>query len=321
MNSHFRDFCIIYIDFTGIIIHKACHHVEGGGLPSAVRSEQSHDLALAQPQVGIVTQAADAHLEGFGSREGVARAKGELFAALPANGTAIINADDAYADYWQGVAAHCRRLRFGRAPVAEVRATDEDVGASGSRFRLVLGGQGIDIELALAGRHNVMNALAAAAAAWVLDYTPEQIAAGLSTVRPAAGRLLREERPGGGCLIDDSYNANPASVAAAIGILAALPGPRHLILGDMAELGAGARDAHAEVGRQARAAGLEGLWTCGPLAAAAAEEFGAGGRAFADQDGLWAALAPALEPAAAILVKGSRSAAMDRIAQRIREAD
>lgn len=274
--------------------------------------------ACAQPQLGLVTQAADAHLEGFGSRDGVAQAKGELFAGLPAGGHAVINADDAYCADWQRRASHCEITLFGRSAQAVVRASQERARADGCDFVLQLAGVETAVKLALPGPHNVMNALGAAAAAQAMGCDIAQISAGLAAAQPAAGRLQLEVLAGGLTLIDDSYNANPASVMAAIHFLSSCDGPRHLVLGDMAELGSGAERAHRQIGGVVREQGLDGLWTCGPLSRLAAETCGATARAFTDQAALWAALAPLCGQPGTILVKGSRSAAMDRIAQRLR---
>lgn len=268
---------------------------------------------LAQPQVGVVTHCAPAHLEGFGSVEGVARAKGELFQALPAEGTAVVNADDAYAGLWTRISAAGRRLTFGLEAAANVtgRWEPQDMG---SRVHLVTPVGEADLRLALPGRHNVMNALAAAAVALALDVSLDAVVRGLESVRPVRGRLqVREAR--GLRVLDDTYNANPGSVAAALAVLATSPGRRWLVLGDMGELGAESAELHRRMGRLAREAGVERLWTLGALAALAAESFGDGGCPFPSHAALAEALRSEAEPPATILVKGSRSMTMERVVE------
>lgn len=265
----------------------------------------------ARPDVGLVTMAGPAHLEGFGSLDGVAHAKGEIFSGLRADGVAVINADDRYAELWRGLAGARRRVEFGRE--ADVRASAIRTTESGSAFTLHVNGGEIAVQLPVMGLHNVTNALAAAAMASTQGVTVEQMAQGLAEFVPAGGRLRRLRLPGGQTVLDDSYNANPASVQAAIATLATLPGPRLLCLGDMAELGPDAARWHAEMGADARAKGIDAVWACGALAAEAAKAFGADGRTFADVPSLVAALLGQSRPFASILVKGSRSAGMDRV--------
>lgn len=270
---------------------------------------------LVRPNVGAITNAGPAHLEGFGSIEGVARAKGELFADLAADGVAVINADDRHAPLWHELAGDRRKVTFGLDKDADVRARAVEAEGSRTRFTLTTPLGEATVELPLAGRHNVMNALAAAAATTALGLDPARIAAGLAAAAPVAGRL--QSRPAavaGVRLIDDSYNANPASLAAAVEWVVAQPGEAWLALGDMAELGSDAEAAHAEAGRAARAAGIERLFAVGPLSRAAVDAFGAGARHFEDQEELIAALHEALVPGVNLLVKGSRSARMDRVA-------
>ncbi len=267
---------------------------------------------LAEPTVGVVTQAGDAHLEGFGSREGVARAKGELFAALR-EGIAIINADDAYAGLWKKLAGDNRRLSFGFAAHAELRAEDLQSTPDGNRFTLLTPDGSAPVELPLPGRHNIANALAAAAAGHALGLNAAQIAEGLARVERPKGRVVIHSTASGARLIDDSYNANPTSLAAAMALLAREPGQRILVLGDLAELGPTADELHARVGIEAKALGLNRLMTLGPRSAHAARSFGIGGAAFDSLEALIAALRPELRALTTVLVKGSRSARMERV--------
>lgn len=269
--------------------------------------------SLAAPQVGLVTNAGDAHLEGFGSRPGVARAKGELFEQLGPEATAVINADDPYAPLWEQLAAPARVLRFGRSADAQLRLLDARPEGTGQR--IVLSGDGHEhaLLLPLAGEHNALNATAAAAAARAAGIGWSQVLAGLASCQAAPGRGAVRPLPGGALLIDDSYNANPDSVRAAIARLAAASGERWLVLGDMAELGAQAAALHAAVGKAARQAGIEHLIGCGALVRHAVEAFGDGGIACDDPRQAAALLAERLKPGDTVLVKGSRSARMERV--------
>jgi UDP-N-acetylmuramoyl-tripeptide--D-alanyl-D-alanine ligase len=271
---------------------------------------------LARPDIGLVTNAGAEHLEGFGSIEGVARAEGELFAALTATGTAVVNGDDAFAALWRDM-TRARVVSFGFALTAPVRAEqlslDVDQRGFVTRFDLIAPAGRRRVELALAGRHNVQNALGAAAAALAAGAGLEQVAAGFAAMRAVAGRLQLRLARGGAWLIDDSYNANPTSVHAGIDVLAGLAGRRWLVLGDMAELGAHAEASHREAGRYARARGIERLYAHGPLAALAAAEFGAGAQCFDAAEPLSQALAAALAPDVRLLIKGSRVNRLDRV--------
>jgi UDP-N-acetylmuramoyl-tripeptide--D-alanyl-D-alanine ligase len=276
-------------------------------------------VALARPSVGMITNAGAEHLEGFGSLEGVARAEGEMIAGLTATDTAVINADDAFASLWRSLTP-AQIVTFGvRAPAdfsaSEVRAA---VGADGFHTHFLLRApQGsVGVELGIGGAHNVANALGAAAAAASAGATLEQVAAGLARVRAVSGRLQFRQALCGAWLIDDSYNANPSSVQAAIEVLAALPGRRWLVLGDMAELGEHATRSHAEVGEFAREHGIERLYATGVLMARAVESFGAGAQWYADVRTLTAALTAALAaagPEVRVLVKGSRFNRLERV--------
>ncbi len=273
------------------------------------RGEIDYLTRIAEPDVGLVNNAGAAHLEGFGGFDGVARGKGELFAALPPRAVAVINADDRYAALWRELAGERRLLDFGIDRPAAVRAMA--IGADGFRLQTPVGE--LPVALALPGRHNVMNALAAAAAALALDIPLATIAAGLAAVAPVQGRLNWKPARNGACLLDDTYNANPSSLLTALEVLAARSERRWLVLGDMAELGADSQALHTEVAAQARAAGVSRLFSVGRWAGAAAEAFGDGGRHFADKQALIEALLAELGPGVAVLVKGSRSAAMEQV--------
>ena len=276
---------------------------------------------LARPDIGIVTQAGDAHLEGFGSREGVAQGKGEMYTALGGHGIAVINRDDVYFDLWRELAGGSTVLSFGLSAQANVRAEDihgqPEQAPTATVFTLITPQGRARVELPLPGRHNVLNALAAAAAGLALGLDVAAIAAGLGQVRPVAGRLNWMSTPQGARLLDDSYNANPTSLRAAMDLLAALPGKRWLVLGNMGELGGDAETLHEEAGRSARLLGIDRLYTVGTLAQHAAQGFGAQARHFPTAETLIEALRDDLAATdagqVALLVKGSRSSRMERV--------
>ncbi|NND90371.1 MAG: UDP-N-acetylmuramoyl-tripeptide--D-alanyl-D-alanine ligase [Granulosicoccus sp.] len=266
---------------------------------------------IVRPDVALITNIGRAHLEGFGSVEGIARAKSEIFGGLTEDGYAVINADDDYADVMRQAAAHCHTREFGLSPSADVQG----VPGSGLNFRTM--GQSFSPHFQLSGDHNGMNALAAVAAVQCLDIQAPTFMAGLEQVRSVPGRL--EKKPGrdGAKLIDDTYNANPDSARQAVDVLARYDGTRYLVLGDMAELGPDAPVLHARLGAYARQRGLDGLWTTGPLSSHAQKAFAGNtplaGRHFTDQEALIADIRTRLGAGVTVLVKGSRSARMERV--------
>jgi UDP-N-acetylmuramoyl-tripeptide--D-alanyl-D-alanine ligase len=273
---------------------------------------------MARPGVGVITLAGAAHLEGFGSVAGVARAKAELFEALPSDGTAVINADDCYARLWREIASPRSVVTFGLGPGSDftarnIRAAGE--GNTGSDFRLACPVGEIDAHIGLPGLHNVMNALAAAAAAIAAGATLEDVAAGLANTAPVSGRMQIRAGQAGSRIIDDTYNANPGAVRVALDYLADLDGRPWAILGDMGELGEHSGRLHREVGEYARSVGVEKLYVIGPLARQIAEGFGAGAESFADVHSLLVAVRPGLDQQVNVLVKGSRSMGMERVVQ------
>jgi UDP-N-acetylmuramoyl-tripeptide--D-alanyl-D-alanine ligase len=273
--------------------------------------------AIARPEVGLVNNIAPAHLERMGSLEGIAETKGALYTSLPAQGVAVINADDAFATFFGNLTGTRRAIRFGNDKKSHVRADNIRLGAS-SQFTLAIGDDRIDIVLPLNGRHNVQNALAAAACAIALDVPLARIKQGLEAAPSVKGRLQRYTMPGGWTLIDDSYNANPGSTAAAISTLASEADEAWLVLGDMRELGAEARTLHAQTGKLAHDSGIARLYTVGELSAAAAKAFGATAKHFDNQTALIAALASDVKPGIHVLVKGSRGSAMEHIVHALR---
>jgi UDP-N-acetylmuramoyl-tripeptide--D-alanyl-D-alanine ligase len=281
----------------------------GAGKPGDI----DYLAAIARPDVGLVTLIAPAHLARMGSVEGVAETKGALYQALPADGIAIINADDAFANFFTGLAGTRKQLRFGLTQPADVSADILEQRVDGSRFVLSTPLGDAEVALPLPGRHNIANALAAAAIGLAFEVPLDVIVAGLERVTGVAGRLHREVMAAGWTLIDDSYNANPSSMAAAIDTLLLAGGERWLVLGDMAELGENARALHADVGQLARERGVERLFAVGPLSAAAVAAFGAHGAHFSDQTALIVALRAQLHGGVTCLVKGSRSAGMEQV--------
>ncbi len=271
---------------------------------------------IARPTVGLITNAGAEHLEGFGSIEGAARAEGEMIADLEPHHTAVINADDEFAGLWRGM-TRARVVTFGIAQPADFSATDVHtaIGADGfiTRFELRAPQGSAPIELHLAGRHNVVNALCAAAAAVAAGASLEDVRAGLATMRPVPGRLQLKTAPSGAWIVDDSYNANPSSMKAGIEVLETVDARRWLVMGDMGELGEHAVASHGEVGRFAREHRIDRLFATGKLSALAVEAFGQGAEWFADTDGLARAINAELTREVCVLVKGSRSARLERV--------
>ncbi|MGB5454205.1 MAG: UDP-N-acetylmuramoyl-tripeptide--D-alanyl-D-alanine ligase [Sedimenticolaceae bacterium] len=277
---------------------------------------------LVRPDVAVLNNAGRAHLEGFGSIEGVARAKAEIINGLDTDGVFVFNADDRFAGLWRGLGAGHTCRTFGVAQVADVSSPEAayEVVWQGSRFQArfpVLCDQGeIEVRLQLAGKHNRMNALAAITASLAAGASLADAEA-LAELEPVAGRLCPMVGPNGARLIDDSYNANPDSVIAALGVLSAAPGRRTLVLGDLAELGAGAQQLHSQIGERAANFGIDRLLTTGSLSRHAGISFSGEHRHYADHAALADALMADLSAEDSVLVKGSRSAHMEQVIQRL----
>jgi len=286
----------------------------GAGKPGDI----AYLAAIARPDIGLVNTIAPAHLERMGSVEGVAETKGALYQALPVDGVAVINADDAFASFFGGLAGSRRQLRFALDHKADIGADIVELGVDGSRFVLSTPVGDAEVDLPLPGRHNVGNAMAAAAIALALNVPLDTIVTGLEQVPAIAGRLRAETMPAGWVLIDDSYNANPGSVGAAIDTLALAQGERWLVLGDMAELGPNARAMHAGIGERAKKQGIDRLFAVGPLSAAAVEAFGERGAHYTDKQALAKALNEQLHGGVTLLIKGSRSAGMEQVVAALR---
>lgn len=274
---------------------------------------------LAQPGVAMVTNVGGAHLEGFGSMRGIAEAKSEIFRGVPAGGTAIINMDDDWADFFIERAGEqgLRILRVGMDGDHDLVARDIVAEDNAMRFVLVTGELEKAVRLPLPGRHQVSNALMALGAVQALGLPLEPAMARLAGLQSVPGRIHRAVC-GAGTLLDDSYNASPGSVRAAIEVLASMPAPRALVLGAMAELGADSRALHESLGREAREAEIEQLITVAGEATPAAEGFGAGARALASHDEAVREAWPVLEAGGTVLVKGSRASRMDLVVDGLR---
>ncbi|WP_351088184.1 UDP-N-acetylmuramoyl-tripeptide--D-alanyl-D-alanine ligase [Shewanella sp. S1-49-MNA-CIBAN-0167] len=285
--------------------------------------EIDYTSSLVQPRVALVNNVGNAHLEGFGSLEGVAQAKSEIFNHLSQDGSAIINADDPFADFMMQQSQGRKQLRFSREinVDADVTATDIVADTNGcSQFTLTFAGQHEMVQLPLAGIHQVSNALAAASMCIALGLSLVEIAQGFTSLKPVKGRMQPHEL-GRVLLIDDSYNANPTSVSAAINWLQQRDGYRCLVLGDLGELGDNAGPLHTSIGLQIKNATIESLFCCGQLSANTSEVFGC--KHFSAQEALIVALQKQLASITGnitVLVKGSRSAAMERVVDSLLDA-
>jgi len=273
---------------------------------------------LVRPKVGVITQCAPAHLEGFGTVEDVARAKGELFEHLDPDGTAIINAEDAFAPLWREIKGARDSLSFGLSQTADVSAT-WSLQADVTRVVLLTPNGVTEVRLRLPGRHSVMNALAATAAALAMGYDLEDVAHGLSKVEPIKGRLRplltsQEVR-----VLDDTYNANPTSLRAGLEVLSQYDGVTWLVMGDMAELGDAESRFHEEAGVLAREYGVQRLFATGSRARYAVDAFGEGAEHFDDQAELIDALCASTDAGVTLLIKGSRSMKMERVVAALTE--
>ena len=283
--------------------------------------EIAYLTSLADPDVVVITNAGPAHLEGFGSLDGVARAKGEILQNERRPDAAVLNADDRYFEYWAPLVSDVRCIAFGLGEQADVRADDIRPRSAGSDFTLHIGDETVSVALPLSGIHNVRNACAAAAVSHALGLSADDIRAGLESVRPVDGRLEALRGIAGATLFNDSYNANPVSVTAAADFLAALPGRNWLVLGDMKELGEDAAALHREVGAAARTSGIDRLFAFGDLARNTADGFGNDARWYASLDALIDDLGGDLAPDVNVLVKGSRSMRMERVVDALRETE
>jgi len=279
--------------------------------------EIAYTSRFAKADVVIITNVGAAHLEGFGDVNGVARAKGEIIETLNPNGVAVLNADDAFFDYWQNIAGSRKIITFGIENVADVFAKNIDVKIENrqfvTRFDLETNGEKISINLPLAGNHNVLNALAATAATLAFGISLEQIKQGLETMSPVNGRLQLLCGRLGNWIINDTYNANTASLKAALDILDKCGGEHWVILGAFGELGDDTERLHFEIGETLKNYGVKRLFAVGELTQQTVAAFGENAQHFSSQTELLAALMPELTGNETILIKGSRLQRMENI--------
>ncbi len=310
------------------------------GLPLTLfRLRNSHDYAvlemgasnpgdiaylagIARPDVGVVTNIGPAHLQGFIDEQGVARAKGELYAALAESGTAVMNSAEPWVGLWQGINTAGKTRFFAGTGAGDIQikraGTDSASGGlCGDGIVIATPVGDFQVHLPLPGEHNLSNALAATAACLALDIPIMDIKTGLETVKPVPGRLSLVCANAGWTVIDDTYNANPASLYAALQVLASQSGEPWLVLGDMQELGDNSRKMHAELGDAARSLGVKRLFALGDASTATVDAFGEMAAHFDSRDGLIKALRAELKPGVACLVKGSRSMGMEQIVHAI----
>ncbi|WP_084301249.1 bifunctional UDP-N-acetylmuramoyl-L-alanyl-D-glutamate--2,6-diaminopimelate ligase MurE/UDP-N-acetylmuramoyl-tripeptide--D-alanyl-D-alanine ligase MurF [Comamonas badia] len=277
--------------------------------------------AIARPTVALVNNAQREHQEFMHSVEAVARENGAVLQALPPEGVAVFPAEDAYTPLWQALAAERRCLTFGAQGDVRCVSAEWLDGAWALKAQTPAGA--FETPLAIAGEHNIRNALAAAACALAAGAPLAAIAQGLAQFRPVSGRSRAFALQQAGrsiTVVDDTYNANPDSVRAAIDVLASLPAPRLLVLGDMGEIGSQGPQFHAEAGRYAKERGVTRLYALGELTQHAVRSFGAGAAHFGEADALIVAVRQALPDAGSVLVKGSRFMRMERVVRAIEEA-
>ena len=304
------------------------------GMPMTLLNlQQKHDVAviemgmnhlgeidyltrIAQPTVAVINNAGTAHIGELGSRENIAKAKGEIFAGLFDDGIAVINADDDYADYWKSLNINKKIITFGlndldKQKQADVTAVFEEKDGI-NQVNLSTPNGSVTFNLAVLGKHNVSNALAASACAVALGVSNADIASGLSNMQAVYGRLQCKAGFNGAALIDDTYNANPDSMKAAIDVLATQQNSI-FVMGDMAELGDNAPQMHADIGLYAKQKGVGQLYTFGDLSAKASDLFGQNAAHFNSLESLVYALKNQMKLGVTVLVKGSRSMQMERV--------
>lgn len=281
------------------------------------RGEIAYTSRIAQAEVSVINNVGSAHLEGFGSIEGVAAAKGEIIESLGESGVAVINRDDAFYDFWLQLADKRKSVSFGLHAAADVKASDIrsalEHGQFIMRFQLHANGRNQPMELALAGEHNVRNALAAAAVALQFDIGLADIASGLQAMQPVTGRMQPLKGQLGNIIIDDTYNANPSSLQAALDSLDRSNDVAWLVLGAFGELGADSQELHRQMGEMIKHKGIARLFATGADAQQTANAFGDGGEYYDSQEQLILALKHAMTGTETILVKGSRAQKMENV--------
>ncbi len=280
--------------------------------------EIAHTVAIVQPQVTLINNIAPAHIGEFGSIEGVARAKGEIYQGMAAMGTAVINDDDAYAHYWDPLLEGKKTLRFSVVKPTAVHAREMTYNEKGfGQFILVVPEGDVRIELQVPGAHNVSNALAAASCAHALGIDLANIESGLRQFKGVAGRMTFLHGKNNAIVIDDTYNANLRSSLTAIDVLASRHGRRIFVFGDMGELGEWSEQHHQEVGIAARDQGIDLLMTFGTRSETTARAYGAAAKHYQRQEELVQDLLNQLDANTTVLVKGSRSSKMEKIVHQL----
>jgi UDP-N-acetylmuramoyl-tripeptide--D-alanyl-D-alanine ligase len=275
---------------------------------------------LVGADIAIITNVGPVHLEGFGSLEGVAKAKAEIYQALSPAGIAIVNADEVFVPYWQQIIENRKIVTFGINTEADIKAMQITMDA-GHRPHFILktpNGE-VPVQLQLMGHHNISNALAAAAAAYALDIPLDKIQQGLQNAQAVTKRLVESVGSFGGLIIDDSYNANPASIRVALEVLVSKPGAKVFAMGDMLELGENAADYHAQIGHYARQLGIDQFYGYGELVKFATDAFGASGKYFTDKEMLIADLKKNLQADMTVLVKGSKAMGMGQVVDALKK--
>jgi UDP-N-acetylmuramoyl-tripeptide--D-alanyl-D-alanine ligase len=279
--------------------------------------------AMVQPNIAIVTNAALAHIEGFGSLENVAKTKGELYAGLSKDGLAIINADEHYSSYWRDLLAEQKVIDYSLqvSTTADFKAAEIQLNQFGhAQFELHSFGINFPVELGLLGLHQVSNAVAVVAAALSLGVAAKNIQIGLKEAVAERSRMKVIRLDNGVEIIDDAYNANPRSVRAAVDFLASHAGPTCFVFGDMLELGEEAEKYHAQIGEYARMAGIDEFYAVGNLSKAAVKQFGPGAYHFDDRDELVGNMESYLDAGSKVLVKGSASMKMQDIVGKLKQS-
>ena len=274
--------------------------------------EISYLSRLAKPTVALINNAGSAHIGELGSLEAIARAKAEVFEGLDKSGIALLNADDSFASYWRDRVRGRRVVSFGIEDNATITARYE-LGMLASLATFRTPDEEFIATVSIPGIHNVRNALAAVACAYALKIPTQAIAEGLAAYTGVKGRLQRKRHPSGATVIDDTYNANPDSMRAAISVLAAYRGNTFFVMGDMGELGADAEALHSSIGTFAKHSGLNHLFGLGEMSVAATRSFGPGASHFSNVEELVNALSPQLGEGSVVLVKGSRFMRMERV--------
>lgn len=271
---------------------------------------------IAQPNIALINNAGTAHIGELGSREAIARAKGEIFEGLSEGGVAIINADNRFADYWKTLNLKRKVITFGLDCEADVSATYQ-INGNSTKVTLKTPSGIIEFNLALLGVHNIQNALAASAACYAMKISNDDIAKGLSVFGAVKGRLNWLQASNGAVVIDDTYNANPDSMKAAIDVLASQNSTKIFVMGDMAELGTDAPAMHSEIGVYAKQKGISHVLTFGDLSARTSKAFGESAQHFTDLSTLVANLKLHLDKGTTVLVKGSRFMQMEQVVDQI----